>query len=110
MKQYPSHTNMELLPSYNRQFLQEYKKFCQYHGRVSGLCSKIMQEAARGSTTHVYPLNEILHPQMKKQESDELVDWIMKMLQNKFPEVTITHKEATDLRGNVERGIIIDWS
>ena len=106
---YPT-VKMELLPSYNRQFLQECKKYHEYHRQVLNLCGRVLQEASRGHTKYIYSLNGVFHQQMKKQECDEILDWMLKLLRNKFPDVNITYKEATDLRGNVERGIIIDWS
>lgn len=101
---------MELLPSYNREFLQQYKKYHQYHREVVNLCGRVLQEASGGHTKYIYSLKGMFQQQMKKQECDEILDWMLKLLMTKFPDVSITYKEATDLRGNVEKGIIIDWS
>lgn len=43
-------------------------------------------------------------------KNEQITEWLVSRLKERFPGVTVEYREATDLRGVVERGIVIDWS
>ena len=94
---------MQDIPTFSRQQLQDLKWQKPYLDTVGMIVKVVYSEARRGyNTKYVYNVYH-LHREQK-------VEILIPMLQSHLPDVTIEYKEQTQLNGNLEKAIIIDWS
>lgn len=92
-------------------YSRDYLKTLPVHGRgyhiENTIVKQVLQLAASGHHTKHIVNGAHFYEHHKKEQ---ITDWLVSRLKERFPGVTIEYREATDLRGNIERGIIIDWS
>jgi hypothetical protein len=91
------------LPIFSRQQLQDLKWQKPYLQTVEMIVRAVYSEAQRGYNTR-YVFNAY---QLGREQK---VDILIPMLQTHLPDVTIEYREQTQLNGNLEKAIIIDWS
>jgi hypothetical protein len=97
------------MESYSREFLQQYRKYHEADALVKTIIANILSHAASGHHgKFIQPLKGRL-THAKNEERTQIIQWMMNLLRNKFPDVDIEYREATDLRGNVDSEIVIDW-
>ena len=91
-------------------YTRDYLKTLPIHARgyeiEKRIVREVIQTASRNQTR--YLVNSSLFYEYHKKE--QITEWLVSRLKETFPGVTVKYREATDLRGNVERGIVIDWS
>ena len=97
------------MESYSREFLQQYKKYAEADALVIAIISKVLSHAASGyHSQYTQPLKGRFS-QVKNEERQQVIDWLLTKLRAKFPDCGIQYREATDLRGVVDSEIVISW-
>jgi hypothetical protein len=97
------------MESYSREFLQQYRKYHEADKLVMTIVGSILSHAASGHHgKFIQPLKGRL-THVKNEARTQIIQWMMNLLRNKFPDVDIEYREATDLRGNVDSEIVISW-
>jgi mevalonate kinase len=94
------------METYSRSYLQTLQKNQRLYKIENQILQKVLQEASGGHTKYIVNGNWFYEHHQKEQITKLLVS----RLKERLPEVSVEYREATDLRGNIERGIVIDWS
>ena len=94
------------MESYSRSYLQTLRKNQRLYDIENRIIHEVRGHATAGHTKYIVNSNTFYDHHQKEQITDLLVS----RLKERLPEVSVEYREATDLRGNVERGIVIDWS
>lgn len=92
--------------TYSREYLKTYSVQKRAYDIEDQIVKRVLQEASGGHTKFIVNSNWFYEHHKKEQ----ITDWLVSRLKERFPDVSIEYREATNLRGDVERGIIIDWS
>lgn len=92
--------------SYSRDYLKTLSVYNRGYQIEDQVVKLVLREASSGHTQFIVNGSYFYEHHKKEQ----ITDWLVSRLKERFPGVSVEYREATDLRGNVERGIIIDWS
>lgn len=91
------------METYSREFLQNHNKTHKYYTYINRYKTEILLAAARGNTRYV-----IYNHMLSGYEIN--TDFLIQLLKERFPDVTVEYKESTSLSGKTESGIVMDWS
>lgn len=94
------------METYSRSYLNTLSVYRQAYQVEDRIVKHVLQEASSGHTRFIVNQNWFYEHYKKEQ----ITDWLVSRLKQRFPDVLVEYREATDLRGNIERGIIIDWT
>ena len=94
------------METYSRDFLRTLPTYHRGHEVEKRIIQDVLRHAASGHTKHIVNAAHFYEHHKKEQ----ITEWLVSRLKERFPGVTVEYREATDLRGVVERGIVIDWS
>jgi hypothetical protein len=98
-----------IIPTVSREFLRSLPDEVNYIKQAKGVIDKIIVEAQNSynrPTRFIY--REINHIYNGGKPFD--VELFISILKKHMPDVSIEYKEQTLLSGQVEKGIVIDWS
>jgi hypothetical protein len=98
-----------IIPTVTRDFLRLLPDQVDYIRKAKGVIDKILLEAENSynrPTRFIY--REINHTYNGGKPFD--VELFISILKKHMPDVSIEYKEQTLLSGQVEKGIVIDWS
>lgn len=102
-RRHPPTVKME---TYSRDYLNTLSVYRRGYDIINQIVKLVLQEASGGHTKFI--VNGAWFYEHGKKE--QITEWLVSRLKEKFPNVLVEYREAIDLRGNVERGIIIDWT
>jgi hypothetical protein len=93
---------------YNRQFLKEYRGArYQWIQNETRIITRILQTAAGGrETRYLIDGREFMYG----QREENITEWVVARLKERFPDSIVEYRQATELNGRVQHGIVIDWS
>lgn len=98
-----------IIPTVTRDFLRSLPDQVDYIKRAKGVIDKILLEAQnQHNKTTRFIYREINHNYNGGKPFD--VELFISILKKHMPDVSIEYKEQTLLSGQVEKGIVIDWS
>ena len=90
------------MSTFTREFLQTYKQKAQAIAIREYVIKEVLRSSLHGQTRYVYPYIDC-------QLTVSLEEFIQ-LVKEKLPGVTVEYRDATNLNGIVERGIVIDWA
>jgi len=94
------------METYSQDFLKTLAVYRQGYELEKRVVQDVLRQASSGHTRYVVTGDQFYERHKKEQITEMLVS----RFKERFPGVSVEYREATDLRGNVERGIVIDWS
>lgn len=94
------------MQTYSREYLNTLSLYRRGYEIEDQVVKRVLQEASGRHKRFI--VNGAWFYEHGKKE--QITDWLVSRLKERFPGVSIEYREATNLRGDVERGIIIDWS
>lgn len=97
---------MEFKETFSREYLNTLYVYRKGYQIEQQIVRHVLQEASGGRTKCIINGNWFYEHHAKEQ----ITEWLVSRLKDRFPGVSIEYREVTNLRGDVERGIIIDWS
>lgn len=91
------------METYSREYLQNYNKTNKYFTFINRHKTEILIAAATGKSRYV-----IYNHMLGGYEIN--TDFLIQLLKERFPGVTVEYKESISLSGKTESGIVLDWS
>ena len=94
------------METYSRDFLKSLPTYHIGYELEKRVIQDVLRQAASGRTRYIVDGHRFYEHHKKEQ----ITEWLVSRLKERFPGASVEYREATDLRGVVERGIVIDWS